>query len=135
MSQARHVTVDEVRLNHWSEPRWISAFVPTARRRALTFFRWSWQHHFGVRVIALSQSAAVLAAFQEDGFDNTNFIDDELGKLNSKVVVTPYEWNAKTIVLIEDAERVDPQLMELLVAHAKAARAVMVWEGPLFEDE
>jgi ATP-dependent exoDNAse (exonuclease V) alpha subunit len=79
----------------------------------------------GCRVIGLAPSNKVAKALQGDGFTHAATIHSEIFALNNG----RRHWDAKTVVVVDEAAMIDTKIMAMLTAHASAAGAKLILAG------
>lgn len=79
----------------------------------------------GYRVVGLAPTNAVAHDMQQDGFAGARTVHSELFSLNKDRA----RWDARTVVMVDEAAMVDTRNMAMLTAHAYAAGAKMVLVG------
>jgi hypothetical protein len=79
----------------------------------------------GYRVIGLAPTNAVAHDMQQDGFAGARTVHSELFSLNNERT----RWDARTVVMVDEAAMIDTRNMAMLTAHAYAAGTKMVLVG------
>jgi Ti-type conjugative transfer relaxase TraA len=79
----------------------------------------------GRRVIGLGPTNAVAQDMKADGFGHAATIHSELFALNNG----RRSWDAKTVVIVDEAAMLDTKLMAMVTAHAAAAGAKLILVG------
>jgi ATP-dependent exoDNAse (exonuclease V) alpha subunit len=79
----------------------------------------------GHRVIGLAFTNKVVKNLAQDGFEHTNTVHRELIFLNNSRT----SWNAKTVVMVDEAAMLDTKLYAMVTAHAHDAGAKILLVG------
>jgi Ti-type conjugative transfer relaxase TraA len=79
----------------------------------------------GWRVIGLAPTHKVVAAMQGDGFTHAATVHSELFALNNGRA----RWDAKTVVMLDEAAMIDTKIMAGLTQHARAAGSKLILTG------
>jgi hypothetical protein len=79
----------------------------------------------GYRVVGLAPTNVVAQGMQRDGFTRAATAHSELFALNNGRA----SWNARTVVMVDEAAMVDTKMMAMITAHADAARTKLILVG------
>jgi hypothetical protein len=79
----------------------------------------------GYRVIGLAPTNVVAQGMQRDGFSRAATAHSELFALNNNRT----SWDARTVVMVDEAAMVDTKMMAMITAHAHIARAKLILVG------
>lgn len=77
------------------------------------------------RVVGVAPTNAVAHDMRQDGFANARTVHSELFSLNNK----RSRWDARTVVMVDEAAMIDTRNMAMLTAHAYAAGAKLILVG------
>jgi Ti-type conjugative transfer relaxase TraA len=79
----------------------------------------------GLRVIGLAPTNAVAGDMRADGFKHAATIHSEIFALNNG----RRQWDARTVVIVDEAAMIDTKLMAMVTSHAAAAGAKLILVG------